>query len=101
MAALAVFKPCPQNKIHTYIYKNIGLGLGQSWDRTRVATEVLQKYRTFYRTHPPKIPYNTVHFQKKNTVHTVHSHVPVPYIPKKNKKNPVPVPYTQKKINGL
>ena len=49
----------------------------------RVATEVLLKYRTFYRTHPPKIPYNTVHFQNKNTVHTVHSPLPVPYIPKK------------------
>ena len=27
MTALAVFKPCPQNKIHTYI-KTLG------WDRT-------------------------------------------------------------------
>ena len=50
----------------------------------REATEVLHKYRTSYRTHPPKIPYNTVHFQNKNTVHTVHSTLPVPYIPKKN-----------------
>ena len=38
VAALAVFKPCPQNKINTYIYKNIGLGLGQSWDRTQKTT---------------------------------------------------------------
>ena len=44
-----------------------------------MATEVLRKYRTSYRTHPPKIPYNTVHFQKKITVHTVHSPLPVPY----------------------
>ena len=65
----------------------------------RVATEVLHKYRTSYRTHPTKIPYNTVHFQKKNTVHTVHSPVPVPYIPKKERNPPVsvPVPYTRKK----
>ena len=32
---------------------------------SRVATEVLHKYRTSYRTHPTKIPYNTVHFQRK------------------------------------
>jgi len=60
----------------------------------REATEVLHKYRTSYRTHSTKIPYI---LRKKNTVHTVHSPVPVPYIPKILLKKSVSIPCTHTK----
>ena len=53
---------------------------------------------------PYIVPYtsnkNTIQyctFSEKNTLHTVHSPVTVPYIPKKERNSPVTVQYTHKK----
>ena len=52
-----------------------------------------------WRTHPTKIPYNTVHFREKNTVHTVHS--PVYLYHTYQKKNSVPITYTHKILRAF